>query len=803
MTKDEADRLKALVRERWAQDAISRAECEQKLAEIESDYQAANRPPAPPPKPRMGIRADDGPSEATIVPPAQPIYLPNRQLSLGNIDSGGPDFPPEDGELAFETSTEVVFGLESQFELMGVLGSGGFGTVYQARHRLLDQVRAVKRLKPRRDQTDQQAADARSRFLFEARALLALEHPAIVRLYDFNEDKHGLYLVMEYVPGGSLYRSLDDGRIFTVEETIGIGLQLCDALQLAHEKRVIHRDIKPANILLTSQGLPKLTDFGLARVHHHQAAGSDETLSAKEASSRVLERSGQTGSGVALGTPHYMPPEQEKSASNADARSDVFALGKTMYCMVTGERPSMIDMELVPDQLRRVLSTAMRTRPENRFQSMKEFAAALLKAKQPVLDAAALQPAVRPKGDVRTPTAPASDERQPTVPPAAVDNIMAEVREALAKHDYSAAASLLENIPSALRDQKLHAECMTKRDRVVELRKVARSKQRFSVIRAAVEELLQLQPNDADVLQWKSQIDKHVAERAAKQQAQYSEVFFAEPSAVAVPIQRAPANSVTLPPAVKQGTKAGERLAFKLDGIEYAFRWCPAGKFTMGSPASEPGRFDNEAQVEVELTRGFWLQETEVTQGMWQSVMGTTPWKAQSYVKEGAQIAASYVNWNDAQEFCEKLQASARQANVLPGSGKIVLPSEARWEYACRAGTSTAYSYGNDAGKLGEYAWYRGNAWDKGESYAHEVGVKKANAWGLLDLHGNVWEWCEDYYNKKLPGGRDPVVTAGSSRVVRGGSFVRAPLFVRCAYRNFYDPASRDYYIGFRVVFES
>ena len=395
-------------------------------------------------------------------------------------------------------------------------------------------------------------------------------------------------------------------------------------------------------------------------------------------------------------------------------------------------------------------------------------------------------------------------ERSEAPDTAEIQKTTAAARASLSKHDYAYAVYWLDQLPEGFRDEALYRETLSKHERVTALKRridepLPQMNANFMMLLHIVEELLQLQPSDADVLQWKTQIDKHVAERFGRAECPLIE----NSSSAAVPVQRVPANPVAPRVAVKQGTKAGERMSFKLGGVEYGFRWCPAGKFTMGSPQSEAGRYDNEAQVEVELMRGFWLQETQVTQGMWESVMGTTPWKGQQYVKEGAKIAASYVTWNEACEFCEKLQASAREASVLSGSGKIVLPTEARWEYACRAGTSTAYSFGNDAGKLGEYGWYDRNAWDKGAKYAHEVGMKKANGWSLLDLHGNVWEWCEDTYNAKLPGGRDPLQNAGSSRVVRGGSFNCEPHFVRCAFRHFLDPTFRGDLSGFRVVVES
>ena len=242
------------------------------------------------------------------------------------------------------------------------------------------------------------------------------------------------------------------------------------------------------------------------------------------------------------------------------------------------------------------------------------------------------------------------------------------------------------------------------------------------------------------------------------------------------------------------GSKAGDRSVIRVKGVAVSFRWCPAGTFPMSSPANEVGRTSDENQVTVTLTKGFWMLETEVTQELWTAIMGErNDWT----VGKGPKYPAYNVSHDDAVEFCRKLNDQLK-ADASGKGTTVRLPTEAEWEYACRAGTKTAYSFGNDAAKLGDYAWHNGNS----NNGAHPVGQKLPNDWGLCDMHGNLWEWCSDWYDSKLIGGPDPKgPSTGSYRCYRSGGwgYSGTGLF-RSAYRIRSTPSYRYDSLGFRIV---
>ncbi|HEY8996094.1 MAG TPA: formylglycine-generating enzyme family protein, partial [Lacunisphaera sp.] len=217
------------------------------------------------------------------------------------------------------------------------------------------------------------------------------------------------------------------------------------------------------------------------------------------------------------------------------------------------------------------------------------------------------------------------------------------------------------------------------------------------------------------------------------------------------------------------------------------------GPFTMGSPENEADRDSEEGpQTQVTLTQGFWIGKTEVTQGQYEAIMGANP---SEFKTAGKNAPVENVSWLEAMEFCRKLTEHEKAEGRLPSGYSYTLPTEAQWEYACRAGTTTPY-----AGELGRLAWV-----DKsGGKTTHPVGQKAANAWGLYDMHGNVWEWCHDGFADRLPGGAVTDYAGpskpGSRHAYRGGGWNNSPEDCRSAKRVEGSEDDHEENLGFRVA---
>lgn len=268
--------------------------------------------------------------------------------------------------------------------------------------------------------------------------------------------------------------------------------------------------------------------------------------------------------------------------------------------------------------------------------------------------------------------------------------------------------------------------------------------------------------------------------------------------------------ATTVVPSAFNGSRAGDER--ELVGIRLC--WCPSGRFTMGSPRCEPERRPGEDQVVVTLTKGFWMAKYEATQGDWKRVIGKLPGDLTAELPEGNDFPVGNVNFAETEAFCRKLTELGRQSGTLPQDWEFRLPTEAQWEWACRAGTMTATSFGDSLSS--KQANFKGKPYNGAEpgpslGMAAKVGSYPANAWGLHDMHGNTYEWCRDWYHKKLPGGMDTDLYSAKdtatrsehgdiSRSRRGGCWADDGWSLRTAFRLRFEPERRYDHIGFRVV---
>ncbi|MDC3225078.1 serine/threonine-protein kinase, partial [Mariniblastus sp.] len=275
----------------------------------------------------------------------QSTYAGSNESSLGDLGGLGDD-------LGDSLAGLEIVDLESRYTIIRPIGKGGMGEVFLATDTRLNRKVAIKRILG----SAARSKTAVSRFLIEAQSIAALNHLNIVQIHDYGRAKDGPFLIMEYVAGISLLEKCREGAI-PLEEAIDLACQLCDGLGKAHAANIIHRDIKPANILLTEDGIPKLTDFGLAKAE------------AKD--------TGMTMAGAVLGTLDFMPPEQRRDAVEVDARSDLWALAATFYQMVTGKSPKIIKFNDVPKSFHDVLGKALEDEKEDRYQTARDFRDAL------------------------------------------------------------------------------------------------------------------------------------------------------------------------------------------------------------------------------------------------------------------------------------------------------------------------------------------------------------------------------------------------------------------------------------------
>lgn len=689
--------------------------------------------------------------------------------------------PPDVSANSIEPGMQL-----GQYLIEAKLGQGGMGAVYKARHRRLNKTVALKVLAKELVRDPSVVA----RFDREVKLIASLEHPQIVRAMDAGEAEGFHYLVMEFVDGVDLHQAVRLNGPCEIVDACEIIRQAALGLSYAHERGLVHRDIKPGNLFLARDGHVKILDLGLARLRFDSSEHSAAEFTL-------------TSVGSFMGTPDYMAPEQWEDSHGVDHRCDLYALGCTLYFLLTGKAPfddsehNSLMLKLkghtlevpprlrslrndVPVELDELAQRLLAKSPADRPQSAKEVAAIL--------------------GRIAETQAGYGQGQTLLIP-----------------HGGSALSLSNDVVEGTSRLSQLIDKAELASKRVVEEPLTARLRKRFPLVQSwpvLFGMLLmaacfviggiwgtvrtKVATTGANSGSSERQVAANGDDRDGRGVSRTEQGSGARASQTR-PVASA-SSSVRLPAEIIN--KIGMRLVY-----------LPPGEFRMGSSDEDLNRvleidpdlkrewFDDEQpQRLVSISNGFYLSESEVTQQQWKHVMETEPWVELNNVQIGPDYPAVGITWHEAIEFCRKLSAWERR--------EYRLPTEAEWEYACRAGTDTLYSFGNDHRLLSQHAWWGGLSLSGGSvqdrNHAHQVARKTPNPFGLHDMHGNVFEWCSDWYSEnayQTEKETDPAGPAeGQFRVFRGGAWDCSDLECRSADRHRSDPSHRAPNVGFRVV---
>jgi serine/threonine protein kinase/formylglycine-generating enzyme required for sulfatase activity len=723
------------------------------------------------------------------------------------------------------------------YVILDKLGQGGMGMVLKARHRRMDRIVALKVLAP----AISQRVESLQRFQREVKAAAKLEHPNIVSAYDADEANGTHFFVMQYVEGRDLSSVVKSDGPLPVERAIHCVAQAARGLEFAHRRGVIHRDIKPANLLLDSDGTVKILDMGLARIEGDTGAQAE-----------------LTGTGQVMGTVDYMAPEQALDTKSADARSDIYSLGITLWYLLVGrpaydgrtitERllahqgmaiPSLIGARgETPAEVDAVFRKMVAKRPGDRYQTMTEVLA----------DLESLQRGGPAATSATRVTHAESEDSQ--------------FHEFLAGLAQTTPPSLgVKPSQTVLPDDSAHTLITTSHAAVTQLPRVTAPRpapasrtwwrDRRALSGVVVAGLLLL-----GVMVFTFTRQGNMLRRGEIPTTTAQELV-AQPEAPAVPSPAtepntpratgwhgwpndAPKPAIAPFDAVQAKRHQAEWAAYLKLPAEYTnslgmkFVLVPPGEFMMGSMEAEIEALlpnidphwketirSEGPRHKVVLTQAIYLGIHEVTQQDYEAVMpsnpshfsGTGPGKAAVANLDTRNHPMDQVTWNNAAEFCIKLSGSESRTPCYVPSGETFrpldgtgyrLPTEAEWEFACRAGTTTAYWSGDQPSALPQAGWFVKNAGNR----THAVGELAANPWGLYDVHGNVWEWVEDGYDRRsydqfagqpALNPRDPL-SAGAQGVIRGGDWYGMEPHCRSAVRLSSDPIKQNGLLGFRVA---
>jgi eukaryotic-like serine/threonine-protein kinase len=596
------------------------------------------------------------------------------------------------------------------YQLLDLIGEGGMGRVYRAHHPRLQRDVALKVIRKEKLTNPQTVR----RFRQEIQAVAQLSHPNVVLAFDADEANGDHFLAMELVDGTDLTKMVQTRGPLPVMEACDYIRQASLGLHHAYERGLVHRDIKPSNMIAAKNGQVKILDLGLALLNE---------TSQQEDAKRVTQE------GYVIGTPDFLAPEQARNPLQVDTRADIYALGATLFYLISGKVPYAGD-----NPTEKLMKHVMAPPP-----SLRE----------------------------KCPTAPVELDRL--------------IQWLMAKDPTHRPQTPLQVA------QLLGNFCPTNAQ--LSSRDVMPLPTQFSAVDpVGSSQAFRLPASEAPA---------RVRERAQQQKGFTGWI-------------------VGLVALVLLGTSGFLLYEFLLrpeppleathtNAIGMKFVLIAPGTFTMGSPMTEPGRGPEEGPTtDVTLTEPYFIGITEVTNQQFTTVMSrTTSWAA-GQARDYAQLPVESLTWNEAVEFCEKLNARERTKRR---GWAYRLPTEAEWEYACRAGTKTAYSPGDQLRPdFGETLILptEDEAKVKPPTMPNKVGQSVANPFGLHDCHGNVSEWCQDYFLRGLPGEPKTNPTGpstGDLRVVRGGAFNFEASQSRSASRRGLAPEVRHVNIGFRVVF--
>ncbi len=688
------------------------------------------------------------------------------------------------------------------YTILDKIGAGGMGQVFKAEHRRMKRIVAVKVLPTNMMKNPAVVA----RFEREVTAAAKLNHSNIVTAFDA-DNVNGIHLlVMEYVEGSDLSATVKKNGPLPVEQAVNYILQAARGLEAAHAEGIVHRDIKPGNLLLDKKGTVKILDMGLARIGG-AAAGQAEL----------------TSTGTVMGTVDYMAPEQALNTKAADARADIYSLGCTLYYLLTGKAtydgdtlmakllahrdqpiPSIrADRPEVPEQVEAIFNKMVAKKVEDRYQTMTEVIADF---------------------DELTDGRKSSSSASLSVG-AASDSDLADFLDELA---LPAGSTVQRSLPPVTRKRKVGGKKKNNKPLLIAGGVVGSL---ILVVGIVLSFSIGGRKPSADVPSAATQAPAKESPKAtvAAKQGWHGWPADAPKPAIA-------------PFDATQATKYQQEWAAYLNvPIDYTnsigmkFRLIPPGEFQMGSTQTEiedalKGAADNEhykscirsevPQHKVILTQPTYVGVHEVTQGLYERVMGKNPSEFAATGNGKVQVAGldttrhpvEMASWNDAAEFCAKLSQQEKRkpcyfvagetVTMLDGSG-YRLPTEAEWEFSCRAGTTTKFWTGDKDEDLLQAGWFGTNS----SGRTHAVGELKANPFGLHDIHGNTWEWVQDewipaYYGQFQekpaldPGG---ALSTGVHRVFRGGCWNTGAFSCRATTRFTFEPTPRHFNVSFRV----